>query len=154
MVFPALSKFPIKLFVGLLLDQHQVLAVYLNLWLSSYNILWNKNNLAHKWLCNQLIDQSQFFACYHMLLDHFCWLIKSFFSISYNTIYLLSNFNYNAIYIFYLLFLKKIILCAVLSLLLSNNKKSIFSHWQVRSTKNLNIGTESFLILLIYIYSW
>ena len=107
MVFPALSKFPIKLFIDLLLDQHQVLAAYSNLWLSSYNILWNKNNLAHKWLCNQFINQSQFFACYHMLLDHFCWLIKSFFSISYNTIYLLSTFNYNTIYILYLLFLKK-----------------------------------------------
>ena len=46
-VFPALSKFTVKLFVELLLDQHQELVVYLNLLQSLCNDLRNKNNLTN-----------------------------------------------------------------------------------------------------------
>ena len=47
---------PLKLICYNVLDQHQVLVVYLNLLLSSYNDCWNKNNLANNQIYNNFHD--------------------------------------------------------------------------------------------------
>ena len=55
----------------LLSDQHQVLVVELNLLLSSYNILWSRDNLVNNQLHDHLLDQLHFFKYYHMFLNSF-----------------------------------------------------------------------------------
>ena len=65
------SGFPVNLIWCVVLDQHQVLVVCLNLLLSSYNNFKNNYSLAHNQLCNYLLDQLQPFECFDMLLNHF-----------------------------------------------------------------------------------
>ena len=66
------SRFSVKLFFFILiLDQHLVLVVYLNLLLLTYNVLRNRDNLINNQLCNHPLDQLQFFECYHKFLNHF-----------------------------------------------------------------------------------
>ena len=43
--FPSRFIFPVKLICALLLDQHQLLILYLNLLLSFYSICQNNNNV-------------------------------------------------------------------------------------------------------------
>ena len=45
-MFPAPSEFLVKLICCMLLDQHQALLVYLNILLSTCNVLWNKDNVV------------------------------------------------------------------------------------------------------------
>ena len=53
----------------MLLDQHQALAVYLNLLQLAHNLLWNMDNLLYNQLCNHLLYQLQLFECYHLFLN-------------------------------------------------------------------------------------
>ena len=63
-----------------------MLVVYWNPLLSSYNIIWNRDNLVHNHLCNHLPDQSQSFECYHILLNHFLQAHQNILSISHNIV--------------------------------------------------------------------
>ena len=63
------NLFALFVFIVLLLNQHQVLVVYLNL--SSYNSFWNNYSRAKDQLCNHLFDLLEFFEYYHMLLTYF-----------------------------------------------------------------------------------
>ena len=63
------NLFALFVFIVLLLNQHQVLVVYLNL--SSYNSFWNNYSPAKDQLCNHLLDLLEFFEYYHMLLTYF-----------------------------------------------------------------------------------
>ena len=72
-VLPIWSRFPI-------LDRHLVFLVYLDLLQSTYNILWNMDNLVNNQLYNHRIDQLQFFEYYHIFLNHaFTGWSKKFF---------------------------------------------------------------------------
>ena len=62
------NQFPIKS-IFLLLNQHQAFLVCLNLLLSSYNNFHNNYFLANNQLCNNLLDQLQFFKYFHMFLN-------------------------------------------------------------------------------------
>ena len=53
----------------MLLDQHQALAVYLNLLQLAHNLLWNMDNLLNNQLFNHLLHQLQLFECYHLFLN-------------------------------------------------------------------------------------
>ena len=54
-VFPARSRFPVKLNCYIAFGQYRVLVVYLNLLLSSYNNFGNKHNAVNSRLGNPLL---------------------------------------------------------------------------------------------------
>ena len=60
-------RFLVKLICCMLLDQHQVLDVYLNLLLSSFNIFKNNYSLANNQLYNHVLDLLQFFEYYRVI---------------------------------------------------------------------------------------
>ena len=61
----------------MLSDQHHALFVYLNLLLSSDDILWSRENLVGNHLCHNLLDQLQFFEFIIFSSVIFYWLIKT-----------------------------------------------------------------------------
>ena len=74
-IFSAPSKFPVKsICYILLLKRHQVLVIYLYLLQLTYNVLWNRDNLAKCQLYNYLLDHFQPFDCSHMFLIIFIGL--------------------------------------------------------------------------------
>ena len=75
-VFPAFFRF---LICCIAFGQYQVLAVYLNLFQSTYHFLWDKDNLVNNHLHNHLLDQKQFLKCLRMFLYPFFLGQKGFF---------------------------------------------------------------------------
>ena len=83
-VFPFWSKFAEKLilYAVLLLNQHQVHLVYLNLLQLTYNALWNRDNLINNQLCNHLLDLLQCFWMLYLLISLLTgWSQKSYSSV-------------------------------------------------------------------------
>ena len=131
----------------MLSDQYQELVVYLNLLLSSYHVLWNRDNLVNNQLFNYLLDQLQFFYYYHMLscLFYGCyyiffdWFIKKVLLINHNIV------------VFYFYFQKKI-LCALFDVhYIQMIKQKVYLHPEnLDQLSNLNIGFVFLLLLLTF----
>ena len=90
----------------MLLDQHQVLAVYLNLLQFAYNVFWNNYNLVNNHLCNHLYGLLQFLNCFHMFLNHILltFIITNIFELTIDRHYyinLLSILYLHLVYITY-----------------------------------------------------
>ena len=141
-VIPPGSKFPVKLFCCITFGLGSSDCYLLKSILSSYNSFWSKRNSVDKRLCNDLLDLSQFFECYHMFFEHFLLANQKFFHQLYNC---------------NLLFLhsKEKISCNLFSI---HNFQMI--KWKVYllpgnldQLSNLNIGFVSELMFLIDIYS-
>ena len=120
----------------MLLDGPKVLAVYLNLLLSFYNVLWNNYDLANNQLCNPLLDQLQFFECFHIILWLLInWLRKFFLSI----IKLLLQFEDNISSLF------------LLSLQLNSKTKWLFTPWKLGTiTDRCLINRDSLINFSIF----
>ena len=74
-VFPARSRFPVKLICFFVFGLASSACCLLKPLLSSYYIFWNMDNLATNQLRNHLFDCFQFFECclmfsYNFLLGH------------------------------------------------------------------------------------
>ena len=67
----SLSRFPAKSICCISFGSASSVVVYLNLFLSSYNIFQNNSNLVDNQLRIYLLDQLQSFECFHMFLGHF-----------------------------------------------------------------------------------
>ena len=142
-VFPPWSRFTVKLIGLLLLVQHQVLVVYLNLLLSTYNNFWNRDNLVNNQFCNYLVDQLQSYKCYNMFLNYFLlvnWKSSIHRSKNYNPSLLLvkDNISCNLVDKYYFQMVKQ---------------KDYLLFENLHQQSNLSIGFAPVLLLLIDIYS-
>ena len=72
-IIPRWSRFPAKLDCCIFFVQHQIPLFYLNLLLSSNNVLKNRNNLVENQLCNQLLNQLSV-----VTLSLLSYILKSF----------------------------------------------------------------------------
>ena len=112
----------------LLLAQHLVLVIYLNLLLlSSYNNFQNKHNLISNHLCNKFLDHLWTFESSYMFLND-CSLVdkKSFFHRSWYCSLLILLLEDNIAYNLFNLYL------------FSNDKtKSLFTPWKLALIKKI-----------------
>ena len=112
-VFPAFFRF---LICCIAFGQYQVLAVYLNLFQSTYHFLWDNDNLVNNHLCNHLLDQKQFSRTFTYVLISFFFLVKKVSSIS------------HCLRVFICILGRKYPACLVLTTLFSNGKtKRLFT---------------------------
>ena len=128
----------------LLLAQHLVLVIYLNLLLLfSYNNLQNKHNLISNHLCNNFLDHLWTFESSYMFLND-CLLVvkKSFFHRSWYCSLLILLLEDNIVYSLFNLYL------------FSNDKtKGLFTPWKLALIKRIWISVcfQSCYFWLIFV---
>ena len=128
----------------LLLAQHLVLVIYLNLLLLfSYNNLQNKHNLISNHLCNNFLDHLWTFESSYMFLND-CLLVvkKSFFNRSWYCSLLILLLEDNIVYSLFNLYL------------FSNDKtKGLFTPWKLALIKRIWISVcfQSCYFWLIFV---